>query len=80
MKRHIGLGAAVAGLFLAHRENPGLTLPEFLARSEVHYKVLVPNRGRPELLTRYPFLGRDMEKASGNASWEIAFDQAGTPL
>ena len=73
-------GLDLAGLFLRHRENPEISIPEFMSRMGVHYKVAVPNRKKLEFLNRYPFLGRDMQTASVHPSWEIHFSQSGMPL
>ena len=36
-------GLDIAALLKAHRANPAITIPEFLANhAEVHYRVLVP--------------------------------------
>lgn len=74
-------GLDIAGLFLAHRANPAITIPEFLAsQTEIHYKVLVPKSGDLHFLRRYPWLGRDLEKVRSPKGWEIAFAATGVPL
>lgn len=74
-------GLDIAGLLLAHRSNPSITIPEFLATSaEVHYRVLVPKTGIPDFLRRYPWLARDLESVREPKSWEFAFDSGGVPL
>lgn len=73
-------GIDVAGLLHSHRENPAITLPEFIGRDAAYFTVAVPNRGQPELLKRYPWLGRQMEKAQDNPSWEMTFNSVGVPL
>jgi len=72
------IGLDIGDLFLQQRKNPDLTIPEYLAKAEAYCKVLVPNRGKPEVLTRYPFLGKNMDQPVG--SWEFTFTQAGVPL
>lgn len=74
------VGVDVAGLYHSHRDNPQIKLSDYLARDVPYYRVAVPNRGTPELLKRYPWLGREIEKASGNASWEFTFNHVGVPL
>ncbi len=74
-------GLDIADLFLAHRANPAITIPEFLAsRTEIHYKVLVPKSGELDVLRRYPWLGRDLEAVRSPKGWEIAFAATGVPL
>ncbi len=69
-------GMDVAGLFHAHKANPGITLPEFVSRVEAYFKVAVPNRGQLEIVKRYPWL---LKPGSGNNSWEITFSSEGLP-
>jgi len=73
-------GLDVAGLYLAHRRDPNLSIPQFMARMRVYYKVLIPNKGLPEILRTYPWLGRDMVKAKKNPSWELSLSSSGIPL
>ncbi len=73
-------GLDLPGLFLRHAANPEITIPDFMARMAVHYKVVVPNRGQLELVSRYPFLGKNLHLARNNPSWEIHFSQSGMPL
>ncbi|NLT71683.1 MAG: M23 family metallopeptidase [Verrucomicrobiaceae bacterium] len=75
------VGMDIAGILTAHRANPNLSLPEFLAsQTEIHYKVLIPKSEVPPLLRRYPFLARDYDKVAHPTSWEIAFAASGVPL
>lgn len=71
-------GIDIAGLYKRHRENPNINIPEFLSRMEVHHKAIVPRKGKMELLSRYPFLGRNLNQSS--PSWEIHFSRSGIPL
>jgi murein DD-endopeptidase MepM/ murein hydrolase activator NlpD len=74
-------GLDIAGLFAAHRENPAITIPEFLrGHAEVHYTVLVPKSGELAFLRRYPWLGRDLEKVPDPKAWEFSFAATGVPL
>ena len=74
-------GLDIAALLIAHRANPAITIPQFLAQSaEIHYKVLVPKSGRLDFLQRYPWLARDLESVRSPKSWEIAFSATGVPL
>ena len=36
------MGLDIAGLYLALRKNPSLTIPQFLDSEEIFYKVLLP--------------------------------------
>ena len=71
-------GVDIARLYLALQENPSLTIPEFLAREEVFYKVTLPKVQNFELLQRYPWLLRGGDKSA--PSWEVSFNRAGVPL
>lgn len=74
-------GLDIAELFLAHRANPSITIPEFLRqRTELHYTVFVPKSGDLPFLRRYPWLGRDLEKVADPKGWEISFAATGVPL
>lgn len=73
-------GLDVAGLFHAHRDNPATTIPEFFATLNPYFTVAVPNRGRLEILERYPWLGRDLERAGSAPSWEISLTGYGLPV
>ncbi|MCB1232053.1 MAG: M23 family metallopeptidase [Verrucomicrobiae bacterium] len=73
-------GLDLATVFHSYRANPNLTIAEFLSHETPYYKVAVPNRGKPELLERYPWLGKNTGTAIGNPSWEFTFNQYGVPL
>jgi murein DD-endopeptidase MepM/ murein hydrolase activator NlpD len=72
-------GLDLPRLFLALKRDPTLTLPAFLAREEVFYKVLVPNSPNFQLPRRYPWMmaGTPDEKP---AAWEVSFARSGLPL
>ena len=74
------VGIDVAGLYKAHRVNPDITIPQFIARMAPYFKVVVPKKGRLELLGRYPWLGRNMAQPGESPSWEITFSSSGVPL
>jgi murein DD-endopeptidase MepM/ murein hydrolase activator NlpD len=75
------VGMDIAGILIAHRANPSLTIPEYLAtQTEVHYKVLIPKSGELPFLRRYPFLARDMDTVQNPTSWEISFAATGVPV
>lgn len=73
-------GIDAAGLFHSHREDPAIRLSDFIGRDAPYYRVVTPNKGTPDLLRRYSWLGKEMDKASGNPSWEITFNNVGVPL
>jgi hypothetical protein len=72
-------GLDIARLFLALRKNPALTVPEFLGREEVFYKVSLPKSPHFELPKLYPWMlvagGRNQK-----SSWEVSFARSGVPL
>tara|TARA_R110000850_G_scaffold16044_9_gene50061 strand:+ start:1907 stop:2941 length:1035 start_codon:yes stop_codon:yes gene_type:complete len=75
------LGMDVSRLLIAHRQNPNISIPEFLTNTkEVYYKVLVPNHGKLDVLRRYPWLLRDIDRSQKPASWEFSFTDTGIPL
>ncbi len=73
-------GLDIATLFHSHRDNPKISIAEFLAKESPYYKVIVPNNGVPELLKRYPWLGRNLDQAVANPSWEFTFNYLSVPL
>ena len=72
-------GLDIARLYLALRENPGLTIPEFVRGEEPFYKVALPRSGHFELPKNYPWMISRTPDAHTNA-WEVAFTRAGLPL
>ncbi|MDF2375734.1 MAG: M23 family metallopeptidase [Verrucomicrobiales bacterium] len=75
------IGLDIAELFKAHRANPNISIPQFLAsNTEVHYRVLVPKSGQLDFLRRYPWLGRDLNTVRNPKSWEFGFAATGVPL
>ncbi len=74
-------GLDIAALFKMHKANPNISIPEFLANhEEPYYKVGVPKNGKLDIIRRYPWLGRNMNKALGAKSWEFTFARNGIPL
>lgn len=75
------IGIDIAKLYLAHRQNPNISIAQFLASSaEVHYRVLVPKQGDLDFLRRYPWLARDLKSVRHPKSWEFSFAATGVPL
>lgn len=71
-------GMDVAAFYLAWRNNPSLTVADFVKSQRVAFKVLVPRIGEIELLQNYPWLGEDVRTPS--PSWELTFSGGGLPL
>lgn len=72
-------GLDLPRLIVAMRRNPSLTLPAFLGREEVFYKVTVPNSPNFQLLRRYPWMIAHVTNEKP-ASWEVSFTRSGLPL
>lgn len=74
------IGLDIASLLKAHRANPGITMDQFIASQEVHYKVLIPGGRNLAFLRRYPFLGKNVRSVAFPKSWEFSFAASGVPL
>ncbi len=72
-------GLDLPRLILAARRNPALTLPAFLGREEVFYKVLLPNTPNFQLPQRYPWM-LERKPNEKPVSWEVSFTRSGLPL
>lgn len=72
-------GLDLPRLFIALRTNPSLTIPAFLARAEVFFKVIVPNTPNFQLPVRYPWMMGSVPNEKP-ISWEISFARSGLPL
>jgi len=55
------------------------SIPHFIAKEKPFYSVLIPNRGTPDLVKRYPWLTRG-QRLSGAPSLEIVFTQSSIPI
>lgn len=73
------MGIDIARLYLALRERPSLSIPEFLSEEETLYRVLLPESRHFDLPRFYPWMlaQKNNEKP---ASWEVSFNRAGVPL
>lgn len=69
----------VARLYLALRENPRLTIPEFLATEHPFYTINVPITESIAMARMYPWLVTARPTAE-HRSWAIYFAQHGLPL
>lgn len=72
------MGLDAGAFYLARRENPALTLPQFIAGLEPAFRVQIPASPHFQLPHRYPWLvrgeGRDAR------SWVVSFTAAGFPV
>lgn len=75
-------GMDIAGLFHSHKENPKLTLPEFVRMAGAYYKVAIPVKNRQPLpiTSRYPWLEQGREPGQFPAAWEITLSSSGLPM
>ena len=73
------IGLDIARLYLALHKNPSLTIPQFLSREEIFYKVTVPKSRHFELPKLYPWMLTEGNR-SEKSSWEVSFAQSGVPL
>lgn len=72
------MGLDVAGFLLRQRENPALTLPEFISAQEPFFRVRIPDSPHFQLPRRYPWLVRG--ESAGARSWLVTFTAAGFPV
>ncbi len=72
------MGLDVAGFYLAQRENPDLTLPEFVRGLTPFFRLQIPATPRFQLPTRYPWLVAGDPR--GARSWVVSFTNAGFPI
>ena len=71
------VGLDIARLYLALREKPSLTIPQFIGQEQTYYKVAVPKSRYFELPKLYPWM------VSGTIeprSWIVSFARSGLPL
>ncbi len=73
-------GLDIARLYLALEKKPSLTIPQFLAREETFYRVIVPPSDHFDLVKFYPWMVSATERQTNPASWEVSFNAAGVPL
>ena len=81
-------GLNVADLFLSLRNEPSLTIRDFLQRQPAFFKVVVPNDGMLDILWRYPWLSPSLNAwtpiygavEAPQEAWEITFARSGLPL
>ena len=73
------MGIDIARFYLALRNRPSLTIPEFLSEEETLYRVLLPDSRHFDLLRFYPWM-LAQKTAEKPVSWEVSFNRAGVPL
>jgi hypothetical protein len=71
-------GTDVARFFLDHRKNPNIHFSDFVASTEVYFRVSVPAQGIPDFVLRHPWLVRG--DAGSAVSWDISFSSTGQPV
>ena len=72
-------GLDLGRLYLELHEKPSLTIPQFISKEEIFYKVAFPKSRHFELPKLYPW----MVSGSGTAeprSWTVSFARSGLPL
>lgn len=72
-------GLDVAALYLALRDNPTLTIEQFLWSQEIYFTVIAPISYPMDLLYRYPWLSRRGYKPDA-PSVEISLTRSGLPV
>ena len=70
-------GIDIAGLFLRHRENNGISLPAFIGGMSPYYKVTTARGAQFDLTERYPWLKKGSQRGAGMV---ITFSRSGVPL
>jgi len=72
-------GLNIARLYLALREQPSLTIPQFLSQEETVYKVTVPRSRHFALRAAYPWMLNGNTETDPR-SWTVSFTRSGLPL
>ena len=73
-------GLDLPRLLLALRADPELTIPKFLGREEVFFKVIVPNTPNFQLSARYPWMIAGGAPDEKPATWEVSCTRSGLPV
>ncbi|MCF6311987.1 MAG: M23 family metallopeptidase [Verrucomicrobiales bacterium] len=75
-------GMDIAGLFHSKKENPKLTVAEFVRMAPAYYTVAVPARPMRSLpiAKRYPWLEQGREPGQFPPAWEITLSSSGLPM
>jgi hypothetical protein len=70
-------GLDIARLYLALREKPSVTIPQFIGHEEIFYKVALPKSRHFELPKLYPWM---VNGTAEPRSWMVSFARGGLPL
>lgn len=70
-------GVDAAALYVALREKPELTFPEFIRAHEPYFTVIAPADQPVDLLKRHPWLSGGKVEARG---WKVSFTEWGLPV
>ncbi len=81
-------GMDVAELYMQARQDPSLSIRQFVAGQDPFFAVTAPAAGMPDMLWRYPWLSPDLEGwspmfgslADFGSALEITFSRSGMPL
>ena len=71
------VGLDIARLYLALRQKPSLTIPQFLTQEQIFYKIAVPKSRHFELPKLYPWM---VSGTGDTRSWTVSFARSGLPL
>ena len=74
------LGLDLQRLYLAHRENPSLSVAQFVRSSEAHFEITVPGDAPMEVAKRYQWLGDGSLLAVVPPSWQVRCTRWGLPV
>jgi len=72
-------GLDIARLYVELRQEPSLTILQFLGKEETFYKVAIPKSRHFELPKLYPWM-LGSNTVADRASWEVSFTRSGLPL
>jgi len=72
-------GLDIARFYLELKQNPSLTVPEFLGKEDAFYKIALPKSRNFELPKRYPWMVPS-DATSHAKSWEVSFTRSGLPI
>ena len=72
------IGLDIAGFYLQQRQNPSLTLPQFIRQQLSFFSVRIPESPHFQLPRRYPWLVKG--NPAGARSWLVSFTAPGFPV
>lgn len=71
-------GCDIGQFYHEKLKKPELQFSQFVADQPVYFKVLVPHKGIPDFVKRYPWISHGDNE--GAQSWEISFSATGFPV